>query len=594
MLWNSRVRETSARPSRRKFLLYLVKPSHYDDNGYVIQWLRSAIPSNSLAVLYGLVKDCDERKVLGEDVDIETVVIDETNSRVRADKIAARIKANAGLGLVALVGVQSNQYPRAMDVARPLRAAGVQVCMGGFHVSGCLAMLPEMPDDLKAALDIGVSLFAGEAEGRLETVLRDAQAGSLKPIYNYMSDLPGLEGAPLPLLPADRVERTVGLLSSLDAGRGCPFQCSFCTIINVQGRKSRYRSADDVEAIMRANLAQGIKYFMITDDNLARNKNWEAIFDRLIHMREVERLRFRFVIQVDTLCHKIPNFIEKAARAGVKRVFIGLENINPDSLVGAKKKQNRIADYKEMLLAWKKVHCYTYAGYILGFPTDTPESIVRDIKIIQRELPLDILEFFCLTPLPGSEDHKKLLLSGVPMDPDMNKYDLLHVTTAHPKMSKAEWERAYNLAWETYYTPQHMATVLRRAAATDIRTSTMLYLLLWFCSSMAIEGIHPLESGLVRRKARTDRRPGFPIESPILFYPKYFAELVGKHVRLAGLLLKMFWVERAIRLDPKRRDYMDTALTPPTREDLDMLEMFQVTEAARTAATKAKRLVDAR
>jgi hypothetical protein len=594
MLWSSRGAKTTGRSSRRTFLLYLVKPSHYDDNGYVIQWLRSAIPSNSLAVLYGLIKDCAERKVLGEDVDIETIIIDETNSRVRADKIAARIKVNANLGMVALVGVQSNQYPRAMDIARPLRAAGIAVCMGGFHVSGCLAMLPEMPDDLKAALDIGVSLFAGEAEGRLEIVLRDAMAGTLQPIYNYMSDLPGLEGAPLPLLPAERVGRTVGFLSSLDAGRGCPFQCSFCTIINVQGRKSRFRSADDVEAIMRANLAQGIKYFMITDDNLARNKNWEAIFDRLIHMREVERLRFRFVIQVDTLCHKIPNFIEKAARAGVKRVFIGLENINPDSLVGAKKKQNRIADYKEMLLAWKKVHCFTYAGYILGFPTDTPESIVRDIKIIQRELPLDILEFFCLTPLPGSEDHKKLSLSGVPMDPDMNKYDLLHVTTAHPKMSKAEWERAYRLAWETYYTPEHIATVLRRAAATDIRTSTMLYLLLWFCSSMAIEGIHPLESGLVRRKSRTDRRPGFPIESPVVFYAKYFTELVGKHARLAGLLWKMLWVERAISRNPKRRQYMDTALTPPTHEDLDTLEMFQVTEAARAAANKAKRLVTAR
>ena len=94
----------------------------------------------------------------------------------------------------------------------------------------------------------------------------------------------------------------------------------------------------------------------------------------------------------------------------MRRVFLGLENINPDSLVGAKKKQNRIAEYRAMLLAWKKVGCFTYAGYILGFPADTPEIIVRDIKIIQRELPLDLLEFFCLTPLPGSEDHKKLAL----------------------------------------------------------------------------------------------------------------------------------------------------------------------------------------
>ncbi len=580
--------------TRRKFLLFLIKPSHYDDDGYVIQWMRSAIPSNSLAVLYGLAKECAERKVLGDDVDFEITAIDETNSRVRAERIAERIKQNDGFGLVALVGVQSNQFPRSMDLARPLRAAGVQVCLGGFHVSGCLAMLPELPDDIKAAQALGIALFAGEAEGRLDGVLQDAANRNLQPIYNYMADLPAIDAAPTPLLPAERVGRTVGHLSSFDAGRGCPFQCSFCTIINVQGRKSRYRTPDDIEAIVRANLAQGINHFFITDDNLARNKNWEPIFDRLIEIRERDKIKLRFVIQVDTLCHKIPNFIEKAARAGVKRVFIGLENINPESLVGAKKKQNRIADYREMLLAWKKVHCFTYAGYILGFPTDTPETIVRDIKILQRELPLDILEFFCLTPLPGSEDHKRLFMANVPMDPDMNKYDLLHVTTGHPVMSKEEWEYAYKLAWDTYYTPEHVETVLRRAAACGINTSTMQYLLLWFQGSMEIEGIHPLESGLGRRKVRKDRRPGFPIESPLSFYPRYWWEMLSKHARLGRLFLQMFRVEQAIKRDPKKRDYMDTALTPVTDSDLDTLEMFHVTQAARTAATRARKVALAR
>ena len=103
-------------------------------------------------------------------------------------------------------------------------------------------------DSLKEALDLGISLFAGEAEGRFDDVLRDAAAGTLKPIYNYLDDLPGLDGAPCPLLPAERVGRTIGMISSFDAGRGCPFLCSFCTIINVQGRKSRYRTADDIEA----------------------------------------------------------------------------------------------------------------------------------------------------------------------------------------------------------------------------------------------------------------------------------------------------------------------------------------------------------
>ena len=154
-------------------------------------------------------------------------------------------------------------------------------------------------------------------------------------------------------------------------------------------------------------------------------------------------MRISLTIQVDTLCHKIDRFIDKAKRAGVNRAFIGLENINPDSLIGAKKRQNKITDYRRMLQDWKRAGVITYAGYIIGFPNDTKETIRRDIEIIKRELPIDILEFFILTPLPGSEDHKVLYNKGVWMDPDMNKYDTNHVVTEHPLMSKAELEEAY-------------------------------------------------------------------------------------------------------------------------------------------------------
>ena len=582
-----------ANAKRRRFTLVLIKPSHYDDDGYVIQWLRSAIPSNTLAVLNGLALDCADRKVLGNDVDIDIEAIDETNTRVRPNRIARLIRDRGRHGLVALVGVQSNQFPRAVDIATSLRRLGVNVAIGGFHVSGCIAMLPQMPADLIAAQAQGISLFAGEAEGRLDIVLQDADRDRLQPLYNFMADLPGLDGVPTPLLPAARIERTGGKMTSFDAGRGCPFQCSFCTIINVQGRKSRFRSPEDVERIVRTNLAQGISHFFITDDNLARNKNWEAMFDRLIALRETERLRFNMVVQVDTLCHRIPRFIEKAARAGVTRVFLGLESINPDSLLGAKKKQNRISEYRTMLLEWKKHGCFTYAGYIIGFPTDTPETIVRDIEIIKRELPLDLLEFFCLTPLPGSEDHKKLLTAGVAMDPDMNKYDLEHVTTAHPIMSKADWERAYRLAWETYYTPDHMETVMRRGGAVGISPGKMLFLLLWFYGCVTVEKIHPLEGGYLRRKVRRDRRPGFAIENPLLFYPRYGFDVVRKHIAVARLWWRMNKVRKSIKADTQRGAYKDLALTPVTDDELDTLEMFNVSASAKASAAKAKRAVEA-
>src|SRR5690242_3024443 len=192
-------------------------------------------------------------------------------------------------------------------------------------------------------------------------LLRDAADGQLAPQYDFMKDLPKLEGTPVPFLPKQYVARTLGFSASFDAGRGCPFQCSFCTIINVQGRQSRRRSADDVEQIIRRNLAQGIDRFFITDDNFARNKDWESIFDRLIELRDGEKANIKFIIQVDTMCHRIPHFIEKAGRAGVTRVFIGLESINPDSLLGAKKRQNKITEYRKMLLQWKAVGATTYA-----------------------------------------------------------------------------------------------------------------------------------------------------------------------------------------------------------------------------------------
>src|SRR5437763_11164283 len=164
----------------RKFCLVLVKPSHYDDDGYVIQWFRSAIPSNSLAALYGLAKDAKEPRVLGDDVDIDIHAIDETNTRVRPERLARMIE-KAGGGMVMLVGVQSNQFPRALDLARPLRDRGIQVAVGGFHVCGTVSMLGGVDAGLDRARAMGVTLFAGAAEGRLDDVLRDAYAATLKP-----------------------------------------------------------------------------------------------------------------------------------------------------------------------------------------------------------------------------------------------------------------------------------------------------------------------------------------------------------------------------------------------------------------------------
>jgi hypothetical protein len=574
----------------RRFQLVLIKPSHYDDDGYVIRWWRSMIPSNSLAAVYGVAKDCAERNVLGPDVEFEIEPIDEMNNRVNIPAIIARFRRNNNFGLVALVGVQSNQYPRALDLARPLRAAGIQVAIGGFHVSGCLSMLDGRAVELDACRDLGIAMFAGEAERRLDQVFRDASAGKLAPVYNFMKDLPDIADTPVPFLPRQYVGRTLGITSSFDAGRGCPYQCSFCTIINVQGRKSRYRSADDVERLVRLNWAQGVSKFFITDDNFARNKEWEAVFDRLAQLREQDGIPLGLMIQVDTLCHKLPNFIAKAKRAGVTRVFIGLENINPDNLAAAKKRQNKITEYRKMLLAWKTQGIITIAGYILGFPADTPDSIRRDIAIIKKELPLDILEFFYLTPLPGSEDHQGLWKKGVAMDPDLNKYDLEHVCTAHSQMSKQEWDDIYREAWSLYYTPEHMTTLLRRAAATGITLTSLTTLLMRFSTTTRVEKVHPLQDGILRMKHPSERRPGLPPVNPWIFWPLFIVESVRKQAAAIAAMVKLVRVRRAIERDPDARNYMDQALTPVHDDDDETLDLMTKTGGARAAVAHIKRV----
>jgi hypothetical protein len=218
---------------------------------------------------------------------------------------------------------------------------------------------------------------------------------------------------------------------------------------------------------------------------------------------------------------------------------------------------------------------------------------MHDIDVIKRELPVDLLEFFYLTPLPGSEDHLKLHRIDAPLDPDMNKYDLNHICTTHPRMSREEWDEAYKMAWQRYYTLDHVERVLRRVATTKANASNALFLITWFMGSINIEHIHPLEGGFLRLKFRRDRRPGLPLEPLWLFYPKYAAATAGKLARWAGLYLKLRRIYLRIKSDPKRYAYTDDAMTVFADDETEGQELFG-TDSARAYVAEAKRLRDVR
>lgn len=496
-----------------RLVIYLIKPSKYDEGGYVIRYWRGVLPSNSLACLYGLTEDVRERGALGPALKWKIELIDETVQRVDIRSIVRQRRRPDTTVLVCLVGVQSNQFVRAADLARAFRAGGLTVLIGGFHVSGSLAMLPQIPAEIQALLDAGVTVVAGEIEGRWESILRDALHQRLKPIYNFLLASPPLETAPVPKIDPRYVRRFVSTtFSTLDCGRGCPFNCSFCTVINVQGRAMRLRQVDAVLAAIRENYRRHrIGAYFFTDDNFCRNKQWEALFDGLIRMRTHEKIHIGFMIQADTQSYKLPNFIAKAKAAGCSQVFIGLESLNPQNLEAAGKRQNKIEQFQALIQAYRDAGINTHVAYIIGFPFDTAASVARDIRRLMDELGPEQASFFMLTPLPGSQDHVELCRQGASMDADLNRYDSFHATTDHPRMSREEWTQAYHNAWTSFYSLENMTRVLQRVSAENYWAVFANFI--WYKNATMVEQGHPMIHGFVRLKGRDQRRPDLPRES---------------------------------------------------------------------------------
>lgn len=499
---------------------------------------RGVLPSNTLAALYSLTERVECSGALGAGVEVRIAAYDETVHKVDAAAVARRHRPPrpSDLTVIALVAVQTNQWPRAADLAIEFRRRGLPVLLGGFHVSGILELFPDPTPELQEMLDAGVTLVHGEIEETWGAILRDALEGRLRPRYD-IHERPGLQDAPLPGIPARAMRRfAYPHMATVDVGRGCPFNCSFCSIINVQGKTMRHRDPAAIERAVRENWKRGIDYYFFTDDNFSRNPCWEAIFDGLIRLREEEGIAIDFMIQVDALAWKIPRFIDKAARAGSSQVFLGMESIRAANLKAAGKTQNKAAEYRDMIATWHRAGIACHVGYILGFPEDTPESIAQDVRDLVEILEVDQASFFMLTPIPGSHDHLEMVRRKAPLDADPGNYDSFHPVMRHPRMTGAEWLEAYRRAWRDFYSPSAMRRALLRA---NHRTYWGLFKnFLWYRAAM-IEDAHPMITGFLRLKDRTQRRRGLGVEGRLVHLRRRAPEIASQLRAYGHLFVEM-------------------------------------------------------
>jgi radical SAM superfamily enzyme YgiQ (UPF0313 family) len=499
---------------KKKLRVVYILPTRYDDDGHVLRFWRGVLPSNTLCCLRSLTLALDGDPALGG-AEVSVDIYDDTVQKVPVRKIQRMAEDPETQLLVGMVGVQSNQFPRALDLAVQFRETGIPVIVGGFHVSGVIALFGEPLGDLQKALDHGVSLVRGEAEvpGALAEILGDALTGELKPIYD-IKGVPDISDAPVPQPDRDYLSRYVWKnMGTIDTSRGCPFNCSFCTIINVQGRTMRHRGAACILESIEANHERGVNFYFFTDDNFARSPVWEELLDGLAAMRAAGK-NVSFMMQVDTQSYKIPGFIEKAAKAGCYQVFIGLETVNPANIAATGKRQNKAHEFAAMVEMWRNANILVHTGYIIGLPHDTPESVRRDIATLKDELKVDQASFFMLTPLPGSRDHLNMTRDKVRMDADLNNYDSFHETFRHAHIQPGEWQALYQEAWESFYSKENMTNILLRTPQP--RYWKMFWLLLWNRYS-ALARTHPMVTGVGRLKERTARRPHYPREGRLAY-----------------------------------------------------------------------------
>ena len=158
-------------------------------------------------------------------------------------------------------------------------------------------------------------------------------------------------------------------------------------------------------------------------------------------------------------------------------------------------------------------------------------------------------------------------------------------------MTAEEWKEAYRDAYARFFTPEHMETLVRRAWPDQIRVSKLVAQAIACYGSIFYEGVPPLEAGILRRKVRKDRRRGLPIESPLKFYPVFWAHLFRSAWKAIKLVRRYDKLKAMIKADPERWEYTDLALTPVTPEELGELELYEVTPESRAAAARAQKLV---
>jgi Radical SAM superfamily len=481
----------------------VVKPSKYDGNGFVERFRRGFMPNTTVPYLASLTP----RAVEGLPCEVETI-----DEYVQTDVDYPRRFA-PGPGertLVALVGVQSHQFQRALDLAAFAKSVGALAVVGGPHPMTC---------DTTEFQGRGVSFALSEAEIVWPTILRDAAAGELRDVYGREHRWEERLDPPV-LVPPSRRElaRYAVPMLGIYPARGCPYSCNFCSVIKIAGHRVRSQPVETTLASLRAAKRAGVRFVMFTSDNFNKYPDVNELLDAMT----AERIELPFFAQCDAQIHRQGDLVEKMARAGCHQIFVGAESFSAAALRAAHKFHNDPSRYARIVALCRENGITSHFSNILGFPSDTAEEIGRHLATL-RELSPDVASFYLLTPIPGTEQYDDFLAQGWITEKNLDRYDGSCVTWRHPNLDPDELRRLLFVCYRGFYRGRDVASKLLRLlrGPRDFRLSGALFAVfgLSVMSRLAAaRGLHPMAGGIgrVRRDSNRDytelRRRTFGID----------------------------------------------------------------------------------
>jgi radical SAM superfamily enzyme YgiQ (UPF0313 family) len=355
-----------------------------------------------------------------------------------------------------LVGVSTitPTAPRAYAISDRVRGLGIPTIIGGPHVT----FLPE------EALQHSDYVIRGEGEIAFRRLLRDfpsRESISLIPSLSYQNNgkrfhnptcppMINLDYIPYPdfSLLARPLKPIAGkTIIPIQTSRGCPYDCSFCSVTGMFGRKYRFRSADNVmEELSGYNDHKNFIFFY--DDNFAANqKHTQELLERMI----AAKLKFKWSTQVRTDISKDKNLIKLMKRAGCHTVFIGFESVNPQSLKSMKKNQS-IEDIRRASETFRTHGIHVHGMFVYGFDDDDWATVKSTVRFA-KHAKLSSSQFLILTPLPGTRSYQQLDIEGRIQFRDWSLYDAHHVVFKPKRFS------LYDLQWAQVFSHKRFYSI---------------------------------------------------------------------------------------------------------------------------------------